>query len=127
MVIPWYFFALIVTRTGFAFKKTLRVLTVLPIITPPFVIGLALILLSARLSAQLAVALKLPSVFGVLIAGVILGPSVTHLVPESQTLQGMASVGVVILLFVAGASSTLTDLFDPTTAKKIVAEVQKVA
>ena len=38
-------FALIVTRTGFAFKRTLRVLTVLPIIPPPFVIGLALMLL----------------------------------------------------------------------------------
>ena len=36
-------FALIATRTGFRFKKTLRVLTVLPIVTPPFVIGLALI------------------------------------------------------------------------------------
>ena len=33
-------FALIVTRTGFRFKKALRVLSVLPIITPPFVIGL---------------------------------------------------------------------------------------
>jgi iron(III) transport system permease protein len=41
-------FALIVTRTTFAFKKTLRVLTVLPIITPPFVIGLGLILLFGR-------------------------------------------------------------------------------
>jgi iron(III) transport system permease protein len=41
-------FALIVTRTGFRFKKTLRVLTVLPIITPPFVIGLALILIFGR-------------------------------------------------------------------------------
>jgi len=41
-------FALIVTRTGFRFKKTLRVLTVLPIITPPFVIGLALILVFGR-------------------------------------------------------------------------------
>lgn len=41
-------FALIVTRTSFAFKKTLRVLTVLPIITPPFVIGLALILVFGR-------------------------------------------------------------------------------
>ncbi|MFV2038335.1 MAG: ABC transporter permease, partial [Paracoccaceae bacterium] len=38
-------FALVVTRTGFRFKKNLRALTVLPIITPPFVIGLALILL----------------------------------------------------------------------------------
>ncbi len=41
-------FALIVTRTSFAFKKTLRVLTVLPIVTPPFVIGLALILVFGR-------------------------------------------------------------------------------
>ena len=41
-------FALVVTRTGFPFKKLLRALTVLPIITPPFVIGLALILLFGR-------------------------------------------------------------------------------
>jgi iron(III) transport system permease protein len=41
-------FALIATRTSFAFKRTLRVLTVLPIITPPFVIGLALILVFGR-------------------------------------------------------------------------------
>jgi len=41
-------FALVVTRTGFAAKRLLRVLTVLPIITPPFVIGLGLILLFGR-------------------------------------------------------------------------------
>jgi len=41
-------FALIVTRTGFRYKKLLRVLSVLPIITPPFVIGLGLILLFGR-------------------------------------------------------------------------------
>ena len=41
-------FALIFTRTEFRAKKFLRVLTVLPIITPPFVIGLALILLFGR-------------------------------------------------------------------------------
>jgi iron(III) transport system permease protein len=38
-------FALAVTRSGFRYKKAMRALTVLPIITPPFVIGLALILL----------------------------------------------------------------------------------
>ncbi len=41
-------FALIFTRTNFGAKKVLRVLTILPIITPPFVIGLALILLFGR-------------------------------------------------------------------------------
>jgi len=41
-------FALIATRSGFRAKRSLRVLTVLPIITPPFVVGLALILLFGR-------------------------------------------------------------------------------
>jgi iron(III) transport system permease protein len=38
-------FALVATRSGFRYKQALRALTVLPIITPPFVIGLAIILL----------------------------------------------------------------------------------
>lgn len=41
-------FALVATRTRFPFKKGMRLLTVLPIITPPFVIGLALTLLFGR-------------------------------------------------------------------------------
>jgi iron(III) transport system permease protein len=41
-------FALIATRTNFPLKRAMRVLSVLPIITPPFVIGLALILLFGR-------------------------------------------------------------------------------
>lgn len=41
-------FALVATRTRFPFKKSLRLLTVLPIITPPFVVGLALIMLLGR-------------------------------------------------------------------------------
>ncbi len=41
-------FALIVTRSRFPAKRALRLLTVLPIITPPFVIGLGLILIFGR-------------------------------------------------------------------------------
>jgi iron(III) transport system permease protein len=41
-------FALVATRTRMPFQKGLRLLTVLPIITPPFVIGLSLILMFGR-------------------------------------------------------------------------------
>jgi iron(III) transport system permease protein len=41
-------FALVATRTPFPAKKLLRALSVLPIITPPFVIGLGLILVFGR-------------------------------------------------------------------------------
>ena len=41
-------FALVFRRTDFRAKRVLRVLTIIPIITPPFLIGLALILLVGR-------------------------------------------------------------------------------
>lgn len=41
-------FALVATRTAFPFKKGLRLLTILPIITPPFVVGLSLTMLLGR-------------------------------------------------------------------------------
>lgn len=44
-------FALVATRTRFRAKRLLRALTVLPIITPPFVLGLALILIFGRAGA----------------------------------------------------------------------------
>ncbi len=55
-------FALIAVRTQFRFKGLLRVLTVLPIITPPFVIGLALILMFGRSGSVTAL---LDSWFGI--------------------------------------------------------------
>lgn len=54
-------FALVATRTRFPFKKGLRLLTILPIITPPFVVGLALTLLFGRAGV---VTQTLASVFG---------------------------------------------------------------
>ena len=44
-------FVLIVTRTSFHARRLIRVLSILPMITPPFVIGLALILLFGRSGA----------------------------------------------------------------------------
>ena len=44
-------FALLIARTNFKAKKAIRILSVLPIITPPFVIGLAIIILFGRSGA----------------------------------------------------------------------------
>ncbi|HWO94034.1 MAG TPA: cation:proton antiporter, partial [Dehalococcoidia bacterium] len=73
-------------------------------------ISLALILLTARLGGQLSSMLGLPSVFGVLITGVVLGPSVTDLVEPTDSLGGLANIGVVLLLFIAGLETDLVEL-----------------
>lgn len=73
-------------------------------------ISLALILLAARIASSIATGLGLPSVFGVLVVGVLLGPSVTDLVEPSAALDGMSSIGVVLLLFVAGIETDLVEM-----------------
>ncbi len=55
-------FALLVTRTRFFAKRLLRLLTVLPIITPPFVIGLAIIMVFGRSGTM---TLVLQDLFGI--------------------------------------------------------------
>lgn len=55
-------FALVVTRSNFRFKRNLRALTVLPVITPPFVVGLAIILM---LGQSGGVTVFLADLFGV--------------------------------------------------------------
>jgi iron(III) transport system permease protein len=55
-------FALLAERTQFPFKRALRMFAVLPVITPPFVIGLAVILLFGQ---QGAVTVLLETVLGI--------------------------------------------------------------
>jgi iron(III) transport system permease protein len=54
--------ALLVARTDFRMKRTLRALSILPIITPPFVVGVAIIVLFGRTGI---VTVELAELFGV--------------------------------------------------------------
>lgn len=78
--------------------------------TADLLIGLAMILLAARAAGGVATTLGMPSVLGVLLVGVVLGPSVTNLVPMSPALEGMSQIGVVLLMFVAGLETDLVEM-----------------
>ena len=56
--------------------------------------------------------LKVPSVVGFLLAGVILGPSVLDLVDDPQAIQLLAEIGVVLLLFTIGLEFSLKNLLN---------------
>lgn len=68
---------------------------------------LLIVLISARLGAELAARLKLPPVLGELSAGIIIGPSVLGWVEPYNALKLMAEIGIILLLFQVGL---LTDL-----------------
>ena len=66
-------------------------------------LGLALIfLLATVIAVPLFKRLKLGAILGYLIAGLVIGPQVLHLVNDPQTILHIAELGVVLLLFVIG-------------------------
>ncbi len=70
--------------------------------THDFFLILLIILLTARVFAELAVRLKAPPVIGELLAGVLLGPSLMGWIEPVESIKLMAEIGIILLLFEVG-------------------------
>ena len=70
--------------------------------THQFLLALLLILLFARLFAEVATRLRIPAVLGELLAGVILGPSLFGWIEPVEALRLLAEIGIILLLFEVG-------------------------
>lgn len=78
--------------------------------TPNLLLQLMLILLAARMLAELAVRLKSPSVIGELLAGVALGPSLLGWLTPDATIRLLAEIGIILLLFEVGLETDVRGL-----------------
>ncbi|MBW1605924.1 cation:proton antiporter [Lactobacillus sp. Sy-1] len=72
-----------------------------------FLFDVILILISAFLGGQLARRFNVPVVVGQLIAGLIIGPGGLNLVHLTPSIQALANLGVIILMFLAGLNSDI--------------------
>lgn len=80
--------------------------------THTFFLHLLVILVSARLFAEIAVRLNAPSVIGELIAGVVLGPSVLGYLEPNEVIKLLAEIGIILLLFSVGLETDIKRLID---------------
>src|SRR5262245_41348408 len=55
--------------------------------------------------------LKLPSIVGFLLTGMIVGPHAAGWIPETEAVRAMAEIGVVLLLFTIGVEFSFEQLF----------------
>lgn len=98
-----------------------------------FLLSLTLILVVSKLFGELFERLRLPSVLGELIAGIILGGSLLAVVPSVagqvgyDTFHLLAEIGVCILLFEIGLETDLGDLIKVGPTSTMVAIVGVVA
>ncbi len=82
----------------------------------PIVLALAIILAAAKLTGHLAARLGQPAVLGELVAGVALGSADLigigwfHAIEADPTIDILARLGVIILLFEVGLESTVRDM-----------------
>ncbi|MBV6712868.1 cation:proton antiporter [Paenibacillus chitinolyticus] len=63
---------------------------------------LAIILLASKLAGDISVRLGQPSVLGKLLIGIVLGPNLLGLVSNTDVLQEISQIGVILLMFIAG-------------------------
>jgi Kef-type K+ transport system membrane component KefB len=75
-----------------------------------FFLILLIILLTARIFAELTVRFKGPSVIGELLAGVVLGPSLLGWIEPIEAIMLMAEIGIILLLFEVGLGTDLKQL-----------------
>ena len=72
---------------------------------------LMLILLAARVFAELAVRLNIPPVIGEITAGIILGPSLFGVLEANQVIRLLGEIGIILLLFEVGLQTDGSRLF----------------
>lgn len=73
----------------------------------PFLADLAVVILVAVVATVLLARLRLPTVAGLLVAGAIVGPAGLGAVRDTHTVDVLAEVGVVLLLFTIGLEFSL--------------------
>jgi len=89
--------------------------------THDFFLYLLVILLTARVFAELAMRLQAPSVIGELFAGVVLGPSLLGWIEPVETIKLMAEIGIILLLFEVGLETDVKRLVSTGLKSVIVA------
>jgi len=78
--------------------------------THDFFLYLLIILLTARVFAELATRLQAPAVIGELLAGVALGPSLLGWIEPLEAIKLMAEIGIILLLFEVGLETDVKRL-----------------
>lgn len=75
-----------------------------------FLLNLAIILLSTKVLGLVTRKFHMPQVVGALLAGVILGPAVLDMLHETEFLDKLAEIGVIVLMFCAGLETDTREL-----------------
>ncbi|MFR5266356.1 cation:proton antiporter [Clostridium sp.] len=90
-------------------------------LTHKFLFDIAIILLSTKLLGLITKRVHLPQVVGALVAGIVLGPAMLDVLHETDFLQQLSSLGVIVLMFTAGLETDIRELKKTGMASFVIA------
>ena len=73
-------------------------------------VDIVVVLLAAKIAAEIAERVGVPAVIGEIIAGIIVGPSVLGLLDTNNVLDVLGELGVILLLLEVGLELSISDL-----------------
>ena len=73
-------------------------------------LDILIVLVAAKVAAELMERLHIPAVVGEILAGILIGPSVLDLVSSSDVLRVLGEIGVILLLLEVGSELELSEL-----------------
>jgi Kef-type K+ transport system membrane component KefB len=86
-----------------------------------YLLDLSLILLSTKLLGLFTRKIHMPQVVGALFAGLLLGPAALNILHETDFIQQMAELGVIVLMFTAGLETDIQELKKTGKASFVIA------
>ena len=75
-----------------------------------YLLDIAIILLMTKMFGLFSKKMRMPSVVGALLAGIILGPAVLNVVQLDSLIKSLSEIGVIVLMFSAGLETSIADL-----------------
>ena len=83
--------------------------------TEPIWLEVSVMLFAAMLGYLISRKMKQPVSIGIIIAGIIIGPSLLHIVSFTETISIIAQMGAIVLLFLVGLESDFSQIYTKKT------------
>ena len=94
-----------------------------PYLQLPLFTNLLILLVAARIFGELFARIKQPAMIGEIIAGIILGPSISNLIHRTEDIKVISELGIFFLVILAGLEINIDDILKSMKGRGVIISI----